>query len=173
MASRHILPLTTCSDARDKIYATFGFAHEWQPMDRNSIPIDYTLTTDELFCRATKYLLATSQTLDMLPAAKNREPMKQDLGLPSWCPDYDAGMVPMLKGDPAESGYLWTASGSSSFTASQDDIPLPLLRVYGMMCGAIETCMEARSQLHQLSATSELLRWLLRIKNQCYDTDST
>lgn len=91
--SQRILPRTSCSDPRDYVYATLGFAKEWQSRDKDLMPVDYTIGAPEVFMRATHHLISTSRNLYMLSCVKppdsheGKEPMP---GLPSWCVDYSA-----------------------------------------------------------------------------------
>jgi len=72
------------TDPRDKIFALFGFLHA---QVQNSLPIDYTMRTEQVYTSVASYLVATTQQADLLQhVLPNRN---LDLGTtPSWVPDW-------------------------------------------------------------------------------------
>lgn len=120
--SRRLLPYTSCSDPRDKIYSTLGIATEWENHDRSILPINYTLSIEEIFSRATIAHITSSKTLDTFSLVSLRNITGQRHKLPSWCPDYaqkasalePVSILQMSSNSPER----WCAAGSSVCTLS-------------------------------------------------------
>ena len=163
--SRWVLPYTMCSNPRDKIYGTLGFASDWRNLDEKQLPIDYTLSTTEIYCRATKYLLKKSRNLDLLTIVAVRPAAKPGYQLPSWCPDYNEmdSRPQTLMNNPGEVESLWSVSGKSKFTPNATVAEFSTLNVRGRTCDVIQSEMSCHDIYMVWSAFSDLLKWLLDI----------
>lgn len=78
------------TDPRDKVYATLGTLH---PRGQSEIVPDYSLSTREVYIKATRYLIRKTQNLGYWWSVCNRGSIKTVPNLPSWVPDWTATEV--------------------------------------------------------------------------------
>lgn len=133
--TRSLLPQTACSDPKDKIYRTLSFIADWRDLDQSILPVDYTLSTIDVFCRGTKHVLRRSMNLDLVCSVPRRTSNTTTLGLPSWCPGYQqVNPTPeTLMAAHATQDSFCCASGSdgNNFRDFALEIPLTSLLVQG------------------------------------------
>ena len=162
------LPQTSCSDPRDRIYSTLGLAAEWENLDQRLLPVDYQLSVSEVFCRATKYVLMRTASLDMLSTVSMKKTTPKQYGLPSWCPDYSkvaATEAPNVLMDyPGNARTVWSASMSSHCTWSHQDELVSILSLQGIQCDKVETSCHFGSGQWPLTSPSTLEFLLQNIK---------
>ncbi|KAJ3564874.1 hypothetical protein NPX13_g7695 [Xylaria arbuscula] len=136
------LSLTSCSDPRDKIYGSLGLAAEWEGLDEALLPVDYRLSVSEVFCRATKYVIMRTGSIEILAAAATRGEKRNPHGLPSWCPDYShtvtARRPDSLIEYPGQPLTTWQASGSSRCIRADRDELISMLTLQGLQCDQIQ-----------------------------------
>ncbi len=78
---------STCcysTDPRDKVYALLGVSREGKFAEFQP---DYSLPVRTVFTRTARYLILTRGDLQVLAFAEDK-PQENDLGLPSWVPDW-------------------------------------------------------------------------------------
>lgn len=159
------VPYTYCSDPRDKIYSTLGLAAEWEHLDQRFLPVDYKLSVAEVFCRATKYLLMRTTSLDNLSTVSMKRQTPKDYRLPSWCPDYSrvaATEAPSILMDyPGDASTWWSASMSGHCIQSPLNEPASILRLRGIQRDHIEFSCPLSSDPWPL-ASPVVLGFLLR-----------
>jgi hypothetical protein len=139
---RMLLYFTACADSRDKVYGTLGMAAEWTDLDQRLLPIDYTLTTPEIYCRATKYAMTRSKNLDLLTAVPARRDAAVKYELPSWCPDYNSkllGPFPLMN-HGGSSQSVFAASPRGNVIIRDDFGSYKLLCLRGKQCDTIKRC---------------------------------
>jgi hypothetical protein len=72
------------SDARDKVFAILGLAHRRY---QETLPVDYSLTSEEVFMNTAIHLIEEEKSLDVLKHTTGQTPYPQ--ALPSWVPRWD------------------------------------------------------------------------------------
>lgn len=77
---------TFASEPKDHIYGLLGIVEDLY--EARSIPINYTLTTEQVFINATKHILVTDKNLCIFSRIQSERPEEPSLQLQSWCPDY-------------------------------------------------------------------------------------
>jgi hypothetical protein len=77
---------TFASEPKDHIYGLLGIVEDLSKAP--TIPIDYSLTTEEVFINATKHILVNDKNLCIFSRIQSEELEQPILALPSWCPDY-------------------------------------------------------------------------------------
>ena len=157
---RMLLYCTTCADPRDKVYGTLGMAAEWTDLDQRLLPIDYTLTTSEIYCRATKYAMTRSKNLDLLTAVQGRRDEGVKYELPSWCPDYNSkllGPYPLMN-HGGSSQSVFAASPRGNIILRDDVGSYKLLFLRGKQCDTIKRC-----ETMEVFGSHDMFRQLLSI----------
>jgi len=88
--SRHC----SATDARDKVFAVLGLAHE---QFQKEFPIDYSLSTEEVFTQLATHLIQSRGDLRVLKHTTGQGMDFEVHGIPSWVPRWDikAGYVPL------------------------------------------------------------------------------
>ncbi|KAF2112848.1 heterokaryon incompatibility protein-domain-containing protein [Lophiotrema nucula] len=100
------------TDPRDKIFALWGFVDPDSPYASLLMP-DYSLSVQEVFARATRYVILTQESLDILEYHSHGEnrmnqglralgfhvDTKEPLKLPSWVPDWRLKIVTDFRED--------------------------------------------------------------------------
>jgi hypothetical protein len=168
--TRSLLPQTYCSDPKDKIYGTLSFIADWRDLDQSILPVNYNLSTTEVFCRATKYVLNRSNNLVLVCSVPRRTNSTRTPQFPSWCPDYQqVDPTPeTLMAAHATQDTFCSASGSDSNNFGGFDLrdPLSSLLVRGCCCEIVEE----HSSIHGLPTsvdTESLLNLLLANVQHC------
>jgi len=177
--SQRILPRTSCSDPRDYVYATLGFAKEWQARDKDLLPVDYNIDAPGVFMRATHHLISTSQNLYMLSCVKPpdiHEAQVRMPGLPSWCMDYSAKnsrFRSLTESYRDTEAAVWTASrGSQHYPARATSSTLQSLVVRGTRCDTINSFASVHMLLDHFKLWPDVLRLLRGALSTEDETDS-
>ncbi|KAF2652979.1 HET-domain-containing protein [Lophiostoma macrostomum CBS 122681] len=127
------------SDPRDKVYGILGILPE---VIQEEFPVDYSLSTKEVYTNVVDYLLCTTNRLDIICEAIHHpfHPVSAS-GLPSWVPDWSH--IP--KTTALGSRYRFEASGDTNAQYKFKDvlrnkleisaIPLDTVYLHGMAVG--------------------------------------
>jgi hypothetical protein len=95
-----------CVDPKDKVYGILGVLARWE---RNKFEVDYRLSTREVYINIARYILQTTQKLDVICASFSEDPNFHQL--PTWVPDWENSMMNKPVSKPYD---VWT----SYFTAA-------------------------------------------------------
>jgi hypothetical protein len=78
------------TDPRDKVYGLLGLVGEEMSL---GIEVDYSLSTVDIYVKAATSIIEASNYLDILSVPR---PAQANLLLPTWVPDWSAGLHPTL-----------------------------------------------------------------------------
>lgn len=122
-----------CADPRDRVYGILGVlsAHE-----RSHFPIDYSVSTIEIYTNVVDYILTTTYSLDVICASihyPNHQMMER---LPSWVPDwsYYPAIGPLTL---SNSQYCASQQTNADFSFSRRRREIS---IKGVTIGEIQTC---------------------------------
>jgi hypothetical protein len=74
-----------CSDPKDKIYGILGIL---SPREKSQFPVDYNISTRDVYINVVDYLLTTTRRLDVICASLHFPIYQSSIRLPSWVPDW-------------------------------------------------------------------------------------
>jgi hypothetical protein len=74
------------SDPRDKVFAVLGLAHQRY---QTALPVDYSLTFEEVFMRLAIHLIEEEKSLDVLKYVTGEADTAHPQNLPSWVPRWN------------------------------------------------------------------------------------
>lgn len=124
-----------CSDPRDKVY---GMASMARDVRGRSFPVDYNLSTGQVYLQAAKWTIESTKKLNVLCCRLGQDPA---LDLPSWVPDWTSKRYQNQLSPTT--GYLATGYTSTDAEFSQD---LRILTVTGCCLGSIDVLGEAYTE---------------------------
>jgi hypothetical protein len=160
--SGSVLRSTHFSDPRDQIYAILGFASELLELDTNTLPIDYTLSVREIYCRATRLIMQRSRSLAMLSRVGTRKASEHEL--PSWVPDYrdhdprPANTITDRKANMYNGGFA--ASRSREYMPSLVDVKYDILELRGHPCDNVCSHQSLEGLTTSLSLVYNVMHFL-------------
>jgi hypothetical protein len=140
------------TDPRDKVYCLLGLASDRQEM---SLPVDYTLTNEQLYIRVATKVLEMSQSLEML----NSNLGKKALILPSWVPDWSTWQ---FGSNGTAVGNHYSAGGTSKPDLRIDAVENSL-NIAGCLVDRIawlSSNIEPYYRDHSESRSAERMKWL-------------
>ncbi|KAF2671103.1 hypothetical protein BT63DRAFT_423356 [Microthyrium microscopicum] len=99
------------TDPRDRLFALYGLAADMQsPEAKEQFPIDYSISTNELYREFTRSYIAYTKSANLLVNATESNNIES---LPTWAPDWSKGLRSSFLGGPV-AATRWKASGTSS-----------------------------------------------------------
>jgi hypothetical protein len=112
----HATSSAESTDPADKVYAVLGLVSKASWKD---LPVDYSLTTVEVYTQATHAIMRVSQNLRMLSFVEDKK-YRNIAGLPSWVPDFTArrSKMPMDWGGNKEDWIATMGDRAVQFDAS-------------------------------------------------------
>ena len=168
-----------CYDSRDRLFGVIGLASEHV---QQLVQIRYDLTSAEVYLSHTKWHAESAAGPLVLLLACSKEPM---VGLPSWCPNFNADSRTLLLGILASTTkyYAGSESGSKDKTCYISCIPgRDSIKAQGYLVDKISykvpSCWKSNpfADLYSQARTHQGLAWeasCLKLSQRVYNQPST
>ena len=142
------------SDPRDRFYALLGISTS---PDWLALRPDYTVSRDDLYIKATTYLIRKTSSLGILQLGENLNHLSTD---PSWLPGWDQGQC------GSSPRYALKSPDHDSVTASFITVDkLHILRLSGRAVGKLVLCNPFQPEEDKFQPSSCIMHWLDILSN--------
>ncbi|KAK5679927.1 hypothetical protein LTS10_007875 [Elasticomyces elasticus] len=138
------------TDARDKALVPLTlYRYSKKHAEHTNLPIEYASDVSSLYTQLSAYLLRTSNSLVLLSQVEDAS-MRQQPGLPSWCPDYTVSAYHPPLGDILLTGYDALRSRQKYCSIDMDTRTLTLDGLFLEEIGAIHPSLFSGSTAKSL-----------------------